>query len=243
MATQIKIYPFNFFDQATSISGSPSEDTGYPAKRLYDSSKAFQWKYTGSGNMILDGTATSVLLTDFICEDHNFSGGTIYIDKYVDPDWVNVHTISQSDNDQIVESFSESSSARWRITVSGTTNPQATEWYLTKGYAFDILTEPSPSMQEIARVEWFETYGGSERSIKYGEPRRTYEYELYLTQSELASFNTAMDYLDGYLKPFYFKDHLGNYVIVRLIDIPRIDYEQTAGGYFARIDLSLIEVL
>ena len=224
--SSIKLYPYNILaeDAAITVTGSP--DSGYLESRLYDRSVDFYWKYTNTGDITIhcDQGAGSILDVDFLAiERHNFNGRTIHW-EWSDNDsaWTPAVTNwSQGNNNQIIKTLTTPLTHRyWRIRVIGAVNPQCTEVWMSLGYEFRINYRENPGGKDQPNVRWRETLGGMERSTKLGDARKVRSYMLPHFQNDytLASFRTAMSYLDEYSKPFYLKDHESNYWFTRLRD-------------------------
>lgn len=243
MGTSITIYPQNILeDGTTTVTGTA--DTGYPEGRLYDRSIDLYWKdtVTEAKDYHVDYGAAVEVDALFI-DKHNFNGEDMEFQWSAnDVDWTDAVTDwTQGDNLQIAEVMTASASKRyWQVTVTSMANPKCSEIYITLGYEFPIQQNPAPSQVDRPNVQWNRTVGGLERSTKFGVKRRVRDYNLLLSASEQASFETAMDFLDDYSKPFYVKDHDGAYFLCRLTETPVYDFGHKTHAY---IPFDIIEVL
>jgi len=105
---------------------------------------------------------------------------------------------------------------------------QCTEIFMTYGREFQVNFNDPPDGMKRTNVSWQETVGGIERSTKYGDRKRERSYSLFLDETNLAAFRSAMDDLDEGSKGFYIKDHEGYYWLCRLLNDPKEKY-QTPG--------------
>lgn len=219
---KIKLFTYNVLDQsgsAVTVTGSP--DSGYPEERLYDRDIDFYWKYTASATVTFhvdQGASGSLVIDTLIVDKHNFSGRAMswqYSDN--DSDWSDlVPGWTQGDNNQIVKESTESSAHRYyRLVVTNAVNPQCTEVFMSHGYTFQVRFDEPPEETDVDNVFWEETLGGNERSVKLGDERKGRIYSVFLNPTLLASWRTAISYLDQNSKPFYVKDHEDNYWLAR----------------------------
>jgi hypothetical protein len=224
---KIKLYTYNVLDQsgsAITVTGSP--DSGYPEERLYDRSIDFYWKYTASATITFhvdQGAGGSLLVDTLIINRHNFTGRSMswqYSDN--DSDWSDLVTgWTQGDNNQIVKVSTEASAHRYlRLVVTSAVNPQCTEVFMSSGYEFQVRFDEPPEELDVDNVLWEETLGGCERSTKLGDVRKGRMYSVFLNPTLLASWRTAISYLDENSKPFYVKDHEDNYWLGRFKGLP-----------------------
>jgi hypothetical protein len=133
---------------------------------------------------------------------------------------------TQGDNNQIVKASTETSIHRYiRLVITSAVNPQCTEIYMGHGYEFQVRFDEPPEELDIDNVLWEETLGGCERSTKLGDVRKGRMYSVFLDPALLASWRTAISYLDENSKPFYIKDHEDSYWLGRFRSFP--------GGVFA----------
>jgi hypothetical protein len=220
----VNLYPFNLLNLDGSSITTDGYDAGYPNARLGDLSVNLYWKYGSEGTVTIkvDQGASGSESIDFLAiERHNFDGETIawqYSDN--DSDWYDAVTSwSQSGNTQIIKTLSAAITHRyWRVTVTSMSSPQCTEIFMSRAYQFQVVVAEGPSGEDVAYVDWRQTYGDVEISSKRGSSRRSRIYPLFHAQSSytLASFREAIEYLDDYSKPFYFKDHEDNYWMARM---------------------------
>jgi len=101
---------------------------------------------------------------------------------------------------------------------------QCTEIHMSYGYEFQVRFDDPPDGMKRTNVGWQESIGGVERSTKYGDRKRVRSYSLFLDATNLANFRAAMDDLDEGSKPFYIKDHEGDYWMCRFTNDPRERY-------------------
>lgn len=225
----INLYPYNILAEGSfSVS---TELANYPKERLFDWSKNFYWMGAVANPLYfeVDQGASDILGIDFLAiENHNFDARTISW-KYSDngADWTNViDPWLQSGNGQIIKTLDDVETHRyWQVTVSSVSSPQCAEVFMSKAYKFHILYDGARGT-EIANVNWKQSYGALESSIKKGDSRKKRVYPLLNAQEEytIASFREAVGYLDEYSRPFYIKDHEGDYWLCRLVEPDDEDY-------------------
>jgi hypothetical protein len=94
---------------------------------------------------------------------------------------------------------------------------------MSLGLELRVRFDEKPIAVDIPNVLWQKTVGGIERSTKKGDKRRERDYAILLDEndSEITNFRAAMNNLDDYSKPFYIKDHEGDYWMCRLVEPPR----------------------
>jgi hypothetical protein len=222
MAT-VKLYTYNILEDGdVTVTGSP--DTGYPEERIFDRARGFYWKRTASATHEIEidqGGSDDKDVDALIVEGHNFSGLTIqwqYSSNGVD--WTTALSWTQADNTKIVKTLAVAVNARyWKLVLNSAVNPQCTEVFMSFGYEFRVRFDDLPAGQDVPNVNWELTYGGFERSDKRGDTRRRRIYSVFHDDSmlvgALADYREAIGYLDEYSKPFYIKDHEGNYWLGR----------------------------
>lgn len=247
MAWEITFYPFNILEPAlgtVDITGDP--DAGFPESRLYDRATSIYWKdtVTEAKNFTVDQGATGNLDIDFLAiPGHNFNGINMQWQWSTDnfagsindavTDW------TQSGNTQIIKTIASPVTARyWRVTLASMTNPQADEIYMSLGYTFEAKREVTPSGRDVANVQWNRTIGGNERSTKFGNARKFRTYTLRLSAAEYTDYLELIGYLDGYSKPFFFKDHQDNYFMAKFEPEPDIGFDHNT---YTLVTVSIIE--
>lgn len=246
MSSDITIYPFNLLSESGStVTVTGTADTGYPETRLYDRSIGLHWKdtVTEAKNFQVDaGAAVSI---DFLAiVGHNFDGEDLewqYSDTGAwageESDFVTDWT--QSGNAQIIKTATAASHRYWQVTLSSMANPQCAEIYMSKGYTFDVMINPSGP--RLDRVQWNITEGGLERSTKRGDVRRVRNYQWFLSAADLATFNdTVLPYLDELSLPFFLRDHNDDYFLARFGEAPGHVWDNPN---YTHVPVSFIEVL
>ena len=242
---KIKLYTRNIIEDGTfTVTGTA--DTGYPKSRLHDRAISLYWVDTvteaktfhvdqgASGNESVDG---------LFIPKHNFNGEDMtweYSEN--DSDWeAAVVGWTQGDNNQIEKVLTTPLTKRyWRVTLTSMENPQCSEIFMSYGYEFQVDFASNPLLEEIENVQWNQSIGGLERSTRFGDERRKRTYALFLDNTNLVSFRAAMDDLTNYSKPFYLKDHEGNYFMARLTAVPQESF-MTEGH--VTMTISMIEML
>lgn len=246
MGDTITLYTRNILETATvTVTGTP--DTGYPESRLYDRAISLFWKDTVTeAKTVHVDQGASPLAVDFLAvAKHNFSGEDLQWQYSTDDfsgdvndavtDW------TQADNAQIVKALSSALTKRyWRLTVTSMENPQCSEIFMSYGYAFSILARPGSRAGKVSNVRWNRTIGGTERSTKMGPRRRQASYPLFVDTTNLGYLRDALDDLDELRKPFYIKDHEGDYWPARLLDDPLEAFDNPNRTH---VELNLIEIL
>lgn len=246
MDSYITIYPDNILEDGT-VTVTGTADTGYPESRLYDRAISLFWQdtVTEAKTFVVDyGAAVAV---DFLSiEKHNFDGADMqwqysetgaWSGEEVDAatDW------TQSGNTQIIKTMAASQSKQyWRVTLSSMANPRCSEIYMSLGYDFNIKANPGPAGSRISNVQWNRTVGGSERSIKFGDRRRRRSYQIHLSSADLTIWRTVLDFLGEMEKPFYIKDHEGDYFLCHFAGDPD---EMFYSAPRTMINFDIIEVL
>lgn len=231
----ITLYPFNLLAESGSIvTDSPADLTGYPGVRLYDRSIDFYWKSAGGALTVqVDQGASVSESIDFLAiTRHNLDtlamqwqwsdNGSAWTDAVTD--W------TQSGNSQIIKTLASPLSHRyWKVTAASGSHT-ITEVWMSRGYKFQVVAANTPEGEYEDNVVWRKTYGDIEISSKKGARRRIRTYPLFHHDDgyTLASFRAAITYLDSYSKPFYIKDHEGDYWFCRLVD-PSTEQYTTPG--------------
>lgn len=243
----VNFYPYNILELGTvTVTGTP--DIGYPESRLYDRAISLYWKdtVTEAKNFTVDQGATGNLEVDFLAiSKHNFNGIAMQWQYSTDDfsadtndavtDW------TQEDNLQIIKTMVAGQTKRyWRVTLASMANPQCSEIFMSKEYSFDVITDPNSFGRDMANVQWNRTVGGLERSTKFGVKRKVYKYNLFISASEWTDLQTVLSYLNDYAKPFYFKDHFGNYFMAKFDTEPVFDFSHNT---YTRVTVSIIEQL
>lgn len=248
MATwSVSFYPFNLLELSTvTVQGDP--DYGFPLSRIYDRAISLYYRDTATGTKWFkaDQASQGIAIDTAFIIGHNFDG--IYIAlQYSSDDFgsdINsaVPNWTQSGNADIVKNISSPITSQfWRLTLNTSiTNPRLAEFYLSKAYSFNCLREDNPTGQDQGNVQWNATTGGVERSTKIGPKRRVRNYTFFLDETEFASLQTVIGYLDDYSLPFFFKDHAGNYFSARFADPPSFDFNHAT---HTRVNVSIIEML
>lgn len=244
MAESIKIVSSSIFETGTvTVTGTP--DTGYNEERLYDRSKNLFWKdtVTEAKTFEVDQGATSILdVTTLAIFKHNFDGedmqwqysdnGSAWSDAVTD--W------TQSGFDTILKELAAATHRYWKVTLTSMTNPQCAEIWMGEAYEFNIKAAPDPVKRHIDHVVWTMSLGGQERSVKLDDHRRGFNYTLRLGTSDFANFEQVVTDLDGFSKPFLFKDKDDNWMIARFEAVPTYDYIQDD---LIEISTTIIEML
>lgn len=239
------LYTNNILENGTvTVTGDP--DTGCPESRLCDRAIDLFWKDTVTEAKTFQVDYGSAVEVDtLIIERHNFDGQSITWDYSTDAiTWTAAVTgWTQSGNGQIVKTMSSSQTKRyWRVTVSSMTDPKCSEIYMTLARSFPIKADPPPEWVDVPAVQWNKTFGGTERSTRFGEDKKKGLYTLrHLDSTAKTSFRAAMNDLNGYSKPFYIKDHESNYRFVRFLEEPPETWTRE-GNYVTPITLNMIEV-
>lgn len=246
---KIKLYTRNILEDGT-VTVTGTADTGYPQSRLYDRAISLYWKDTVTEAKVFhvdQGASDNEAVDALFIPKHNFDGEDMawqYSDD--DTNWTNaVAGWTQGDNNQIEKTLTTALTKRyWRSTVSSMANPQCSEIFMSYGYEFTVDFVSNPLAEDEPNVRWTQSLGGMERSTKFGNERRVRQYALFLEENNdkttLTDFRAAMDDLDGYSKPFYIKDHEGDYWMARLTEKPQESY--LTEGHVQMV-LNVIEIL
>jgi hypothetical protein len=229
----ITLYPFNLLALSGSIVAAPTGVSGYPATRLYDRSIDFYYKTTSTFYAQVDQGAAVEESIDFLAiSRHNLDAdsmqwqwsdnGSAWTDAVTD--W------TQSGYAQIIKTLDTALSHRyWKVTAGA--NANVTEVWMSRGYRFRVVAPDGPEGTYEANVDWRKSYGDVEISRKRGSRRRIRTYPLFhheTAESTLANFREAISYLDHFSKPFYIKDHEGEYWPCRLEE-PSVEEYTTPG--------------
>lgn len=252
MGETLKIFSYNILETGeVAVSGEP--DTGYPVARLYDRSPNLYWKSTGTGqgfgfdaqgfgfddqqfgpqggefyDFLITQPAADIQTVDILyVAGHNFSGRLCEWQYSEDGEsWTNaVSAWTQGDNEYIAKALSAAQTKQyWRLRVNGVTDPMAAEIFMSGGYSFGIQTNPPPVHSYRDNVAWSKSIGGQERSVKFGDERKTLSYGLRIDSTALANYQLIRADLDGFSKPMLIKDKDGNYMLARFEPPPAEDY-------------------
>jgi len=223
---KIKLYTRNILEDGT-LTVTGTADTGYPESRLYDRAISLYWKDTVTEAKIFhvdQGATGNESVDGLFIPKHNFNGEDLTWEYSTDDAaWTAAVTgWTQGDNNQIAKLLTTALMKRyWKATLTSMANPQCSEIFMSYGYEFQVDFASNPELTEVPNVQWNSSVGGLERSTKFGDERRQRSYALFLDAANLALFRAAMDDLDHYSKPFYLKDHEGNYFMARLMGVPQ----------------------
>lgn len=252
MATwSVTFYPYNILElgsvSVTDFGDTPlTPDTGYPNSRLYDRAKSLFWKYTGTTGVyfVVDQSAITALAITFLAIPvHNFGSDKYMQWQYSDDGYTWYDYITdwtQTNNNQIIKTeVTPLTKDYWRVALATIANPQCSEIYMSKAYAFNALREENPKGQDISNVKWARTIGGEARSTKFGEKKKSRNYTFWLSLSEWTDFVTVISYLNDYAYPFYFKDHEGNYFLARFEKEPEFDFNHNE---YVMVNCKIIEM-
>lgn len=245
MTTSITLFTRNIFETGiVTISGTPS--TGFPESRVFDRSIDFFWKTTDQATTFLVNNGTDVPTIDFMAiEKHNFSGAEVAW-GYSSSSGIGFTAAStastQADNNQIVNTIASPSTLgqMWRFTVTNSSDPQASEVFMSLGREFDILQTPNPVLGKLDNVQWNKTVGGSERGTRFGDVRRRRQYSVFLSATQVDDFRDATSELDNFSKPFYVKDHEGDFWFARFNPPPDENPDHPTDTH---ISFNLLEML
>uniref|UniRef100_A0A6M3KWM8 Uncharacterized protein n=1 Tax=viral metagenome TaxID=1070528 RepID=A0A6M3KWM8_9ZZZZ len=161
---------------------------------------------------------------------HNFDGRLMKW-QYSDDgaEWTDaLSSWTQDGNALIVKSISELNKPFWRVNVYNAVDPVCGEIVMSLGQTFPVMYAPNPAKIARPNIAWSQSIGGTERGIKYGGAKREWDYQLNLISTELTTFETAMDDLSDLTRPFFVKDHLSTYMLVRFIDPPAYNFKSIA---------------
>ena len=223
--SKIAFYTYNILEEGTvTVTGDP--DTGYIESRLHDRILPLLWKdtVTEAKDFIVDQGSTVLPVNFLAVVNHNFDAkaltwqfsdaGSVYTSAVTD--W------TQSGNTQIEKTIASALTHRyWKLACASIANPYCGEIFMSYGYEFTIDFADPPKIEDVENIQWTKTLGGVERSTKFGQKRRSRSYLIFLNSTNLAIFRTAMEYLDDYSKPFFFKDHEGSYFMARFNGPPK----------------------
>jgi len=243
----ITLYTRNILETGTVVvTGDP--DTGYPESRLHDRAISLFWKdtVTEAKNFTVDQGASDNLAVNFLAiPKHNFNGKDMQWQWSTDDFAADINDAvtdwNQADNNQIIKTLGAALTKRyWRVTLASMANPKCSEIFMSYGRVFAVQAAPHPVGDELANVRWNKSVGGLERSTKFGDERRSRDYSMFLSASDLTSFRAAMDELGGYSKSFYIKDHEGDYWMCRLREVPRERFDHKTHTH---VTIQVIEML
>ena len=250
----VTLYTKNILETGT-VSVTGTADSGYPEARLHDRSIDFYWKDTATAGynfQVVQSSAAQKTVDFLAIERHNFNGKFAFWQSRTSgvAAWIDATTRwAQSGNAQITKELSTTvTKMSWRFRVASSSsgvagtiaNPKCSEIFMSAGSSFAIMAGPAPSAEEISNVQWNKTVGGLERATKFGDERRVRNYTLRLTTGELDTFRTNMEDTSGYSKPFYIKDHAGDFIFSRLAEPPVEDYFDKT---YTNVNIRMVEVL
>jgi hypothetical protein len=254
VAEQIKLLTNNILESGTLT--VTDADADFPKERLHDRCLDLWFKYTGfeaSFVFHIDQGATGNLSHNMLAVPrHIFSTGSS-LDFYWQGSadnvaWSNlVASWTVDDSTPFYKEQAIASTYRYlRMYGVNLTNPACGEIFMGLAQDYDVLAEPAPSLGRLDNVVWRTTTGGIERPTKQGPARNVYKYGLGLDETDRATLRTQLADLDGYSKPFILIDHLGEMHLVRLTAPPDevfTNYRNSAGEYYTRTDIEMVEML
>ena len=130
----------------------------------------------------------------------------------------------------------------WKFSVlSPSAAPEIAELFLTDTYTWARQpARPAGSLDDIINVQREGTVSGQDRFIQHGPTKMQRRYELrHIGESQKTEMVSLWESFGGG-KPFYLKDHTGNWTLVRIASQPDIR-EKVHQGYDATFEF--IEVL
>lgn len=203
--------------------------SGYPASRLYDYSRAFLWKVSGSGiNVQIDvnqsGLSSQYAADLLVIDNTNLANATTVKLQYSSDGstWTDQATLSISGSKH-TEELTQRTSAYWRLDITGIDDPYIGELFL--GPALDMEVTPDSGYNDHSNVEWHLSAGGSPWSVKYGPKQRERHYKAKLSSSKLAEFENFFNELDDNSLAFYLKDHKDEIWLGYFPDETPVSYE------------------
>lgn len=245
MADTIKIFTRNILETGTvTVTGTP--DTGFPEARLYDRGISLYWKdtVTEAKTFHVDQGASNIYDVDFLAVfRHNFAARAMTWEHSGDDVSFTAAVTgwNQSGSDAIIKTLGAALTKRyWRVTVESMANPKCGEVFMSEGLELDILARPGTKARKDSNVRWNRTVGRVERSTQFGERRRVRSYPLFPDTTDLDSLRAALDDIGSMFKPFWIKDHEGDYWLCRLTNDPLENWDHLTNKH---IVLNVIEVL
>ena len=222
-AKTITIYPYNILEDGT-ITVTGAADTGYIESRLYDRCQNLFWKKTGgdssssfSCEIKVDQGGSPKYVDTLIIPKHNFALELMEWQYSSDNFVADINSAmdssswTQGDNEQIVKEIANPRNDRyWRILIDEMEAMRCSEVFMSYGYEFYVKVDPFPTIGNRANIDKQDTIGGMTRTTKLGNKKRVRKYNMKLDAIDMSDWNEAMEYLDHYYKPFYFKDHESN---------------------------------
>lgn len=198
----------------------------------------------GAGDLVIEIDQEDDVkdVTTLFIVNHNFDGGTIQFEYSDDGSaWSDAVTSwTQDGAGYIAKTLTSQSSRYWKLTIADVDDPQAGEILIGSGDSFGILKSPAPQHNYLDNVVWSQSIGGAERSIKQGDERRSRAYAVALSSADLSTFQTLLGRLNGFSKPFLFKDKDDVYFLGRFEPPPGESY---FNNNRTLIDVNVIEML
>lgn len=222
-----------------------SEESLYPAYRLYDRIYGRPWQATSTAAQTIhvDAGSGGIQLNALIIPSgHNLNGCTMsWQHSANDSSWSDAVTgWTQSGSGIIVKEMSSAETKRyWRLVISGASAaPYCHEIFMTY---LNVLTNPllGGSRKKDRVVMRTVSYTGIPHLVKSGTSKHEFRGEYYPSDStELTAFQAFLDAWDGY-KTFYIQDAFSAQFFCEFVSDPeRVD----EGGNAVRFSFEIRQV-
>jgi hypothetical protein len=224
-----------------------SEDTGYPAFRLYDRDINLMFKGGSAPTnfyiTVDQGTSGIDVNRLIIPAGHNLGGKAIKLQRSTDnfgSSVIDVDSWTQADSSMIVRGFTQPATTRyWRLNITtGGAVPQLSEIFLGLDYEVESPTFGG-KVGVKHNVERVETDAGVAYFVEKGSRRATYRYRWAAIGNSDKSKIQAL--VENGIKPFFLYDTAGSWVVVELVE-DHIEFEPISYGNWA-VEIEMREVL
>jgi len=215
----------NILESGTVTLSAGTEDSDYPLYRVYDRDIGMVFKITAAVTMEIkvDQGASGNIAIDqlLIPEGHNLDGMTLDW-QYSDNDTAYTPAVSQwvqSGSGLINKSLSSAAHRYWKFIITTPASvPQIAEIFMTPAYTWERNpSRPAGPFDDRFNVERMEDAGGHVRFLEHGDSRRYRNYQLPRAVSgQRTNIEALYDAWAG-KKPFWIKDHEGNWIFGELI--------------------------
>lgn len=227
-----------------------TENSSYPAYRLYDRDIGLLFKGTAFANpfaiKVDQGAVISYEVDRLIIPpSHNLNGLACSL-RYSNDDFAadDHEAVGWTQGDALVinKSFAAATKQYWKLNVIATaTIVEMPEMYLTKAYTFEENVAYAGLVEATKKnVQREESLSGLVQRTKFGEAKRGRSYQLnYIGDAQKANLKVWDSHYDG-IKYFYVVDHAGSLIFMELLN--DLEFIPAAPGIWS-CSLELMEVL
>lgn len=212
----------NILETSTVSLSAGAEDQSFPLYRIYDRDigKIFRAGSAATLEIKIDQSASPIPADRFLLPaGHNLDGMNLKLRhsdddvSYTDaiPEWI------QQGNGLINKSWASLTKRLWKFIIAGPASaPEAAEIFISETYTWEGLwPQPSGLCEDIFNAEHDQTASGLDRFLIHGGPKRQRVYKVRAGTAQKNNMLALYSACQG-SKPFWFRDHEGEWIYGRL---------------------------